>query len=168
MTEPTALLLTSREAAELLQIGETTLRARVRGGELASIRIGRTVRFDRDDLKDFIARQRVGVRAVGLSTDLAPAVAIETTPPPAEVLEGGPSEEPTNASTPAEGRMIGASRTRENEAPTRYERVGARASSKGHSRDESNGSTGSPGRTGGAAGFWRTPTRTRDTLGVTP
>ena len=50
------LLLTPREAAKALSVCERTLFALTKAGELPTIRIGRSVRYSVDDLKDWIKK----------------------------------------------------------------------------------------------------------------
>jgi excisionase family DNA binding protein len=59
-TEP--LLLSAREAAELLNVSEKTLwsHTRPRGNQIPAIRFGKTVRYSRDALKTWIAHQSNG------------------------------------------------------------------------------------------------------------
>ena len=52
------MLLTSREAAKLLNISERTLWQVTRDGKLPCIRIGRAVRYDFHDLHAFIAERK--------------------------------------------------------------------------------------------------------------
>ena len=49
------LLLTNEEAAALLGIGRTTLYQLVWSGKLTPLRIGRSVRFTREQLREFVA-----------------------------------------------------------------------------------------------------------------
>jgi excisionase family DNA binding protein len=55
------LLLTPREAAEVLRISERKLWGMTASGEIPSLRIGRSVRYDINDLRDWID-ERKGVR----------------------------------------------------------------------------------------------------------
>lgn len=55
--ESPKLLLTSREAAKALSISERTLWGLANQGILRSIRIGRSVRYSLDELREFIAQQ---------------------------------------------------------------------------------------------------------------
>jgi excisionase family DNA binding protein len=50
--------LTSREAARTLAVGERTLWGLTRRGQVPCVRIGRAVRYDRRDLRDFIERHK--------------------------------------------------------------------------------------------------------------
>jgi excisionase family DNA binding protein len=50
----TPLLLTSREAAELVRLCEKSLYLAVRAGELPVVRMGRAVRFRRRDLEQWV------------------------------------------------------------------------------------------------------------------
>lgn len=52
------LLLTAREAADALAISMRTLYTLTKTGQLAAVRIGRGVRYAKDDLEKFIASQR--------------------------------------------------------------------------------------------------------------
>ena len=54
------LLLTNDEAAALLHIGRTTLYQLVWDGKLTPLRIGRSVRFTRDQLEEFVNGLRDG------------------------------------------------------------------------------------------------------------
>lgn len=54
----TKLLVTSKEAAALLSISERTLWTRTKLGQVKAIRIGRSVRYDIDDLREFIWRSK--------------------------------------------------------------------------------------------------------------
>ena len=49
------LLLTNDEAAAMLNIGRTTLYQLVWSGKLTPVRIGRSVRFTRNQLRKFVA-----------------------------------------------------------------------------------------------------------------
>ena len=55
MAEEEKLLLTGPEAASLLNIGKSTIYSMAARGEIACLRLGRTVRFRRCDLDAFIA-----------------------------------------------------------------------------------------------------------------
>ena len=55
-------LLNTSEAAAYLGIGKRTLQERIRDHEIGFIKIGRAVRFDETDLRDFIARNRIKSR----------------------------------------------------------------------------------------------------------
>ncbi len=55
------LLLTPREAAEALRISERKLWGLTASGQIPSLRIGRSVRYDINDLRDWID-ERKGVR----------------------------------------------------------------------------------------------------------
>ena len=58
-TDPHLKLLTESETAELLGISERTLQAwRVHGGGPAFVRIGRTIRYRRQDVLDWIELNR--------------------------------------------------------------------------------------------------------------
>lgn len=51
------LLLTAREAAKALNICERTLYSLTKAGELPVVRIGRAVRYNVQDIKDFIEKK---------------------------------------------------------------------------------------------------------------
>ena len=51
------MLLTSKEAAKALNICERTLYGLTKAGELPVVRIGRAVRYNVQDLKDFIEKK---------------------------------------------------------------------------------------------------------------
>lgn len=58
-TPATPLLLTYRQAAELLQVSDRTVWALVNDGKLRAVRFaGRTVRIDPADLREFINRSK--------------------------------------------------------------------------------------------------------------
>ena len=52
--EPSQLLYTVQEAAELLAVGQTTVKKLIRTGELQSCRIGSARRIRRADIERFI------------------------------------------------------------------------------------------------------------------
>ena len=52
-------LLTLQQAAEELGLKVWTLRRAMWDGELATVRIGRSIRIDRQDLEAWLARQKV-------------------------------------------------------------------------------------------------------------
>ncbi len=54
------LLVDSRTAANMLSISKRSLWARKKSGEIVSVRIGRSVRFDVRDLIAFIDLQKKG------------------------------------------------------------------------------------------------------------
>lgn len=54
-------LMTAKAAAAYLAIGERTLWSLSNRGEIASVRIGRAVRYDPSDLAAFIARQKTNL-----------------------------------------------------------------------------------------------------------
>jgi excisionase family DNA binding protein len=56
--EPSRLLLTRQEAAQSLAISLRALDRLIAGGELYSVRIGRSVRVDPRDLSAFLASRR--------------------------------------------------------------------------------------------------------------
>ena len=51
-------LVTAKQAAELLQLSELTLRRMVRRGDLHPIRFGRLVRFNKNDLNKLLSDKR--------------------------------------------------------------------------------------------------------------
>jgi excisionase family DNA binding protein len=53
-----SLLLDSRIAARLLSISERSLWSLMKSGSIPHVRIGRSVRYDREDLKAWIEKQR--------------------------------------------------------------------------------------------------------------
>jgi excisionase family DNA binding protein len=53
-----ALLLTTPQAARSLAISERTLWDLTKRGEIPAVRIGRSVRYDPEDLKAWIDRQK--------------------------------------------------------------------------------------------------------------
>ena len=55
---PEKLLLTLREAADMLSVCERTLWGMTKKGEVPVIRLGRAVRYAVDDLRAFVDRQR--------------------------------------------------------------------------------------------------------------
>ena len=58
--EPRTLLplLTAREAADVLRISERTLWTLTQEGELPSVRVGRSVRYDQGDLAEWITSRK--------------------------------------------------------------------------------------------------------------
>jgi excisionase family DNA binding protein len=66
-------LLTTQEAAELLHVHPRTIQRLVERGELAAVRVGTAVRFDRTDIADLTARLKS--RASG-----PPTAGVEVTP----------------------------------------------------------------------------------------
>lgn len=58
-------LLTPKEAARALAIHPNKLWAITNQGEIRSVRIGRAVRYDPADLRDFLERQKVPSRSKG-------------------------------------------------------------------------------------------------------
>ena len=58
-TKP-ALLLTPRQAAEALAISQRKLWSMTASGEIPHVRIGRSVRYPVDDLRDWIDQQKKG------------------------------------------------------------------------------------------------------------
>jgi excisionase family DNA binding protein len=59
------LLLTAPEAARALAVSPRTLWARTRSGEIVSVRIGRSVRYAREDLAAYVERLRAQARRGG-------------------------------------------------------------------------------------------------------
>ena len=55
VAEP-SLLLTTTEAAALLNVGRTTLYQLMWSGQLRAVHIGRSVRFTRQELESFVER----------------------------------------------------------------------------------------------------------------
>jgi len=55
---PPPILITARQAAKTLSICARTLFTLTKRGEIACVRINRSVRYAPDDLKAFIDRQR--------------------------------------------------------------------------------------------------------------
>lgn len=53
-------LLTSKQCAEYLAISERKLWAMSKNGTIPAVRLGRAVRYDRQDLDDFIAMAKRG------------------------------------------------------------------------------------------------------------
>ncbi len=51
-------LLKSREAAELLSVSERTLWSLANRGEISRVLIGRSVRYDPKDLREYIAARK--------------------------------------------------------------------------------------------------------------
>jgi excisionase family DNA binding protein len=56
----TPLAVSPREASRLLSIGESTLYALLRAGELHSFRIGNARRISTQSIVDYVARQLAG------------------------------------------------------------------------------------------------------------
>lgn len=57
----TSSLYTSKEAAAFLRVSSRTVAEMAKRGQLPSIKIGRSVRFDVRDLEAFVERCRKGV-----------------------------------------------------------------------------------------------------------
>ena len=53
-----ALLLTYKQAAELLQVSDRTVFTLVKTGQLKAVRFRQTVRIDRRDLENFIEESK--------------------------------------------------------------------------------------------------------------
>lgn len=68
------LLLTAREAAQLLAISERTLWQVAKDGGIPVVRIGRSVRYAASDLRDWIERQKRAAPANGAPAQGAGAV----------------------------------------------------------------------------------------------
>ncbi len=58
-----APLLNASEAAALLSVPESWVRAEARADRIPHVRLGRYVRFDGDELGDWINRRKQGPRA---------------------------------------------------------------------------------------------------------
>jgi len=58
---PKPLLVTVAQAAEILTIGRSTIYQLIWNAELVPIRIGRSVRFTVDQLKEYVNRRRAEV-----------------------------------------------------------------------------------------------------------
>jgi excisionase family DNA binding protein len=56
MESPDTVLLTPKNAVALLAVSEKTLWSLTKDGSIASVRIGRSVRYSKRELLDFIAR----------------------------------------------------------------------------------------------------------------
>ena len=59
-TNNVQLLLTAREAAKALAISERTLWTLTNHGDVPVVRLGRSVRYDPDDLRAFVKRSKSG------------------------------------------------------------------------------------------------------------
>ncbi|QDU44248.1 Helix-turn-helix domain protein [Symmachiella dynata] len=57
------LLLTSPEAADAMSISQRTLFSLTKSGEIPCVRVGRSVRYCADDLRNWIERQKQGVHS---------------------------------------------------------------------------------------------------------
>mgnify|MGYP002631865806 CR=1 FL=1 len=55
-----APLLTARETAELLRVSERTLWTLTDSGSIPCVRVGRSVRYDQQDLETWIRSQKSG------------------------------------------------------------------------------------------------------------
>ena len=53
-------LLTVNELAEMLSVNQLTVRRMVQRGQLTAVRIGRAIRFDPDDVEEFLDSVRIG------------------------------------------------------------------------------------------------------------
>lgn len=58
MPAPPSPIMTPVEVAEMLRLRESTVREYARRGVLPSFKLGRHIRFNRQDIVDFIDRQR--------------------------------------------------------------------------------------------------------------
>lgn len=65
MADSAPMLLTYRQAAELLQISDRSVFTLVKTGQLRAVRFRHTVRIDRRDLETFIQQAKEG-QVVGL------------------------------------------------------------------------------------------------------
>ena len=54
-------LIRPKEAAGYLAISERKLWTMTQGGAISTVRLGRSVRYDRRDLDEFIAKSKTGV-----------------------------------------------------------------------------------------------------------
>jgi excisionase family DNA binding protein len=52
------LLLTTKEASQALAVSEKTLFNHTKSGKIPVVRIGRSVRYDPEDLKAFVQQQK--------------------------------------------------------------------------------------------------------------
>lgn len=52
------LLVTAKDAARMLSIGERTLARLTAAGEMPCVHIGKSLRYDVADLREFIARRK--------------------------------------------------------------------------------------------------------------
>jgi excisionase family DNA binding protein len=59
---PVPLLLTRKDAARLLAVCEKTVANLTDAGELPAVRVGRSVRYHREDLETWIAKSKTGDR----------------------------------------------------------------------------------------------------------
>lgn len=71
MSEPTKLLVSPREAAQLLSICERTLWSLTKSGQIGCVRIGASKRYSLIELHRFIA-QREGLLTEGIAPANAP------------------------------------------------------------------------------------------------
>ena len=58
--KPNALLVTVEEAARLLSVSPRTLWGMTQRGEIPRVRIGRSVRYDPADLRNWVDEQKAG------------------------------------------------------------------------------------------------------------
>jgi len=61
-------LLTKRQAAEILQLSIPTIDRKIRTGELRAVRLGRAVRIEPDDLREYVNRRESQKKSVGETT----------------------------------------------------------------------------------------------------
>ena len=59
MTDENERLLLPQEVAERLQVGVKWVYAAAQRGDLPHVKVGRYVRFDRTEIEDWIAEQKV-------------------------------------------------------------------------------------------------------------
>lgn len=57
-SRPEDALLTPRQAADLLAVSERTLWTKTKEGQIPSVKIGRSVRYDRQDIREFVHRNK--------------------------------------------------------------------------------------------------------------
>jgi excisionase family DNA binding protein len=60
-TPPAKLLLTLREAQQVLSLGERKIRDMVSSGELPCVRIGRALRFSHEALREWVSQRSTAV-----------------------------------------------------------------------------------------------------------
>ena len=66
--DTTPLLVDTREAARLLSVSERTVANIVARGDLAPVRLGRSVRFDINDIRALIERKKTSTPTSTLPT----------------------------------------------------------------------------------------------------
>jgi excisionase family DNA binding protein len=69
-SEPLKLLWTSREAAQALSISERTLWSLTHDGKIPCIRIGRSVRYDPADIREWIECQKPACKSAESKPEL--------------------------------------------------------------------------------------------------